>query len=232
MGNKIEADEFLKEYAKENPELTSSLAPDFEKIESGAIGKLKKPRAGLRIAAGIAAIFLIFAAGAFFTDSGIVRAYRQKALVFLSVVAGEGSSVQTGDAVISNQPDVAAAQKKVSYHIPEPHWLPEGFAFESIKLTDSKDGMYRVVLKYINAAEKRVVLTYNNDTDGLTSTTPAPDEPKLEEIDVQGTKVYYLKPADATKPSYAIFISKDGLLTSVSAPVDKQGMLQLIMGLY
>ncbi len=234
MADKMEIDSFLSSYAKENETLVSSFTPDFGKIEESALWAVKKNSRRhakiLRGAAIAAAAFVVFCAGALFSDTGIVNAYKQRTQSVISLLLNHGAAEDT--AVLINTAEIEKIQQQVPYQMLLPHWLPEGFSFVDASVYELGGDVFSATLRFKNDKGMLQIGYINDKTDGSIADLFAPNG-QLEILDVRGVQVALEKRDKGEETTLrAKYIDKHGLLINIVGAIDKQAMLQLIAGLY
>lgn len=226
-------DEILARACSENREILLPFGPDFAGIEKNALLKLRQRRGSrtrklwFRTAAAVAAAFIAINGFLLFAEIEPVKAYRAE---IRSLVFNLFSNNQTGAMeaeLVRTSTEIDRAQKTVPYHIPTPGWIPEGYEFSSACALDDGNDATQVKIRY-KKQDESLEIDITNDT-SISSTMPSTGEGNLEELDINGMKVYAASvKTEKGSRIFCYYYNGQGLGIYISGDMDKQSLTKFI----
>jgi hypothetical protein len=222
-------DELLHTACREKREELSKFGPDFRRIEAGVLTVYKKRSSKrrntliLRTAVAVVSTVVLVNAFLIFAEIEPVKAYKEdiKKLVFNIFSSKTEDNMETQYRRVSNE--IQKMQHLVPYSIPFPAWIPEGYIFEKVEMSQQNDDSYSVRIIY-KKGDVNIIIDMSNDT-SIANTLPTSEESNFEKERIDDTDAYFLITPNRSK---CIFYDKQGLCIYISGNTDKQSLIRMM----
>jgi hypothetical protein len=236
MKNENELDELLYKACQDNNEYLKQYGPDFSKIEEGVRLRHKykmRKKAFIpvvRVAIAAAAIIVVVNGILIFADFEPVKAYQNEIKKLYFSVFNDPANMKTEAEIIKSTNEIEKAQKSVPFTIPVPGWIPEGYTFNNVTLTEDGEHVTIVKLKYSSSTEN-LLISISSDS-AISGTDPSFGERNFEVVKINGADVYIATAnrdnGDRIKCSY---YNNQGLNIYMSGSIDKQSLIRFVQSM-